>query len=450
MNIDEVRIILKELIDRARDYGFEDACVSYADHESVSIDILNGEVSSYENCRDSGITFRGLKNGQMGTCSTNILDDNTVEYLLSGAMENCDVLDDEDPDFIYCDPDHKDLYYSQMSEAYEKNTYDRFKALGLQIERAILDIDPSVKQVDYLTIACERGPAMMMNTKGLNAYTDEDGISLFAGARAERDGEVKSGGHYWIGKDIDDFVLEDFVSEVKDNLITKFGASSVKSGSYDCVFKNEAFVSLFKAFFSNFSSYTMQKGLSLLAGKTGTRIASDVFTLEEIPMYEKALTKIPFDTEGVLTYDKAIIDKGVFKTALYNLKTANKENIKSTGNGFRGGIGVSNIVVTPGNKSFAGLLGEVGEGLIITEVSGLHAGVNAISGDFSLLCEGFVITGGKRGRPVEQITISGNFYDLMLKIREFGNDVVNVPGTRGEFFCPSVIISDMSIAGEEK
>ena len=450
MNIDEVRIILKELIDRAKGYGFEDACVSYADHESVSIDILNGEVSSYESSRDSGITFRGLKNGQMGTCSTNILDDNTVEYLLSGAMENCEVLDDEDPDFIYCDPDHKDLYYSQMSDAYEKNTYDRFKALGLQIEKAILDIDPSVKQVDYLSIACERGPALMMNTKGLNAYTDEDGISLFAGARAERDGEVKSGGHYWIGEDIDDFDLDEFVATVKDNLITKFGASSVKSGSYDCVFKNEAFVSLFKAFFSNFSSYAMQKGLSLLAGKTDTAIASDVFTLNEIPMYEKALTKIPFDTEGVLTYDKAIIDKGIFKTALYNLKTANKENRKSTGNGFRGGIGVTNIVVTPGEKSFDELCCEVGEGLIITEVSGLHAGVNAISGDFSLLCEGFVITEGKRGRPVEQITISGNFYDLMLKIREFGNDTVNVPGTRGEFFCPSVIINDISVAGEEK
>lgn len=450
MNIDEARVILKELIGRAKDYGFEDACVNYADHESVSIDILNGEVSSYENSRDSGITFRGLKNGQMGTCSTNILDENTVDYLLKGAMENCEILDDEDPDFIYCDPDHKELYYSQMSDAYEKNTYDRFKELGLQIEKAILDIDPSVKQVDYLSIACERGPALMMNTKGLNAYTDEDGISLYAGARAERDGEVKSGGHYWIGKDIDDFDLDDFVATVKDNLITKFGAKSVKSGSYDCVFKNEAFVSLFKAFFSNFSSYPIQKGLSLLAGKTGTAIASDVFTLSEIPMYEKALTKIPFDTEGVMTYDKAIIDKGVFETALYNLKTANKENRTSTGNGFRGGIGVTNLVVTPGTKTFDELCVTISEGLIITEVSGLHAGVNSISGDFSLLCEGFVIAEGKRGRPVEQITISGNFYDLMFRIREFGNDTVNVPGSRGEFFCPSVIISNMSIAGEDK
>ena len=448
MNIEDAKAIMQTLIDRSKDYGFVEAAVGYSDHESMSIDILNGEVSAYENSRDSGITFKGLKNGQMGVCSTNIIDDDTVDYLLNGAMENCGVLDDDDPDFIYCDPDNKDLYFSQMSEAYSKNTYDRFKELGLKIEQAILDIDPSVKQVDYLSIACSRGPSLMMNTKGLNAYTDEDGVSLFAGARAEQDGVVKSGGHYWIGNDIDDFDLDSFVDTVKDNLITKFGASSVGSGTYDCLFKNEAFVALFKAFFSNFSSYAIQKGLSLLAGKTDTKIASDIFTLQEIPMYEKALTKIPFDSEGVLTYDKAIIENGVFKTALYNLKTANKENRASTGNGYRGGIGVSNIVVTPGDKCFDELCGSVGEGLIITEISGLHAGVNAISGDFSLLAEGFVIEAGKRGRPVEQITISGNFYDILQNIELIGNDVVNVPGTRGEFFCPSVVIQGINVSGE--
>jgi len=449
MTIDDAKTILKELINRSADFGFEEASATYSDHDSMSVDILNGEVSSYENSRDSGITFRGLKNGQMGSCSTNIIDEHTVDYLLSGAMENCLVLDDEDPDFIYCDPDHKELVFTQMSGAYDKNTYDRFKELGLAIEKAILDIDPSVRQVDYLSIACSRGPCMMMNTKGLYAYTDEDGISLYAGARAERDGEVKSGGHYWIGKDIDDFNLAEFTAEVEDNLISKFGASSMKSGTYDAIFKNEAFVSLFKAFFGNFSSYSIQKGLSLLAGKTGTKIASDVFTLKELPMYEKALTKIPFDSEGVLTYDKAIIENGIFMTALYNLKTANKEQIKSTGNGFGSGIGVSNLVVTPGDKDFNGLCREVGQGVIITEVSGLHAGVNPISGDFSLLSEGFLIEEGKRGRPVEQITISGNFYDLIQNIKEFGSDTTNVPGSRGEFFCPSVIIGNINISGEE-
>ena len=448
MDLEKIKSLMNEIISRSREYGFEDAAVYYSDHESMSVDILNGEVSAYENSRDSGFTFKGLKDGQMGTSSTNMIDDDTIDYLLSSAMENCEVLNDEDPDFIYCDPDHKELFYSQLSGAYDKNTYERFKDLGLKIEKAILDIDPCVKAVDYLSIACSIGPAIMANSKGLYAYTDEDGISLYAGARAEKDGVVKSGGHYWVGKDIDDFDMDKFIDKVKDNLITKFGASSVNSGSYDVIITNEAFVSLFKAFFGNFSSYAMQKGLSLLAGREGEKIASDIFTLSEIPMYEKALTKIPFDTEGVITFDKEIIDKGVFKTALYNLKTANKEGRKSTGNGFGGAIGATNLVVKEGEKSFDELMESVGNGLIITDVSGLHAGVNSISGDFSLLSEGFVIENGKKGRPVEQITISGNFYKMLFNITEVGNDTVNVPGSRGEFFSPSVVIKAMDVAGD--
>ncbi|MCR5061331.1 MAG: TldD/PmbA family protein [Saccharofermentans sp.] len=447
-NTEDIKKLMTEIIGKAKEYGFDEAACHYSDNESINIDILNGEVSSYENSRDSGFTFKGLKNGQMGTCGTNVIDDDTADYLLSGAMENCGVLDDDDPDFIYCDPDHKELSFSQLSGAYDKNTYDRFKELGLKIEKAILDIDPCVKAVDYLSISASIGPTIMMNTKGLYAFTDSDGITIFAGARAEKDGVVKSGGHFWIGNDIDKFDLDSFIDKVSDNLITKFGASSVRSGSYDTIFKSDAFVSLFAAFFGNFSSFAMQKGLSLLAGKQGTKIASDTLTIREVPMYEKALNKIPFDSEGVLTYEKAIIDKGVFSTALYNLKTAYKDGIKSTGNGFGGNIGVSNIVITPGEKDFDALMETVGNGLIITEVSGLHAGVNAVSGDFSLLSEGFVIENGKKGRPVEQITISGNFYDLIKNITELGNDVENNLGSRGEVFCPSVIIKGVNVAGD--
>ena len=447
-NIEEIKKLIAEIVGKAKDYGFDEAACQYADNESINVDILNGEVSSYENSRDSGFSFKGLKNGQMGTSVTNVIDENTADYLLASAMENCEVLDDDDPDFIYCDPDHKELSFSQLSGAYDKNTYDRFKKLGLKIEKAILDIDPCVKAVDYLSISASIGPSVMMNTKGLYAYTDSDGISIFAGARAEKDGVVKSGGHFWIGKDIDDFDLDKFVSRVSDNLITKFGASSVKSGTYDVIFRSEAFVSLFAAFFGNFSSFAIQKGLSLLAGKQGTKIASDVFTIKEVPMYEKALNKMPFDSEGVLTYDKAIIDKGIFNTAIYNLKTAYKEGIKSTGNGFGGSIGVTNIVIPEGEKDFNGLMESVGNGLIITEVSGLHAGVNAVSGDFSLLSEGFTVENGKKGRPVEQITISGNFYDLIQNISELGNDVENNLGSRGEVFCPSVVVKGVNVAGD--
>ena len=346
------------------------------------------------------------------------------------------------------------MYFSQITDAYAKNTYKRFEELGLGLEKAILALDERIDAVDILSINCGTGPFLIINSKGLHSYRDTDGISLVASGRAiDADGSVKSGGHYWIGKDIDDFDQEKFLKKFKENLIGKMGAKSVKAGSYKTILRNEAFQQFFMVFFGNFLATTMQRGLSLLADKEGTKIASDALTVKECPMLEKALTKIPFDDEGVLTTEKAIIDKGTFATALYDLKSAYKAGRQSTGNGFRAGSAVSemptNLVVEPGEKDLAGLMEEVGEGIMLTDLSGLHAGVNAISGDFSLLCEGYLIEGGKKGRPVEQITVAGNFYDVIKSIKSVGNDIINLPSGEAEFFTPSVYVGELAISGDE-
>ena len=92
---------MDKLVKAGIEYGFEECEASFAQDSSMSIDILNGEVSSYENSATSSLSFRGLKNGQMGYCSTNILDDSSLDFLLKSAMENCEVLNDADPQFIY-------------------------------------------------------------------------------------------------------------------------------------------------------------------------------------------------------------------------------------------------------------------------------------------------------------------------------------------------------------
>ena len=454
MDINIAEKFMLKLIEKASDYGFEECEASFMNSSSMSVDILNGEVSSYERSSDQGVSFRGKINGQMGTASTTEFTDEAMEFLLSSALENISVLNDEDEHFIYCDPENSNLSYVALSPNYEKNTYNKFAEIGLDLEKRILAIDPAVKGVDYLSISCGTGPQLIINSKGLHAYRDDDSVSLYAGARAERDGVVKSGGYYWYGNDIDKFDPESFTKELEKRLMGKLGASSMPSGNYNIVLGNEALISFIMTFFGNFSGYSMMKGISLLAGKEGQKIASDCFTLKEDPNYSKALYNVPFDSEGVTTKAKAFIDKGVFTTAIYNLRSAAMAGKESTGNGFKSGykanVGTSftNLIVEPGTKNFEELVESVGDGVYITELNGLHAGVNTISGDFSLFCEGYRIKNGKIDKAVEQITISDNFYNVLMKISEVGNDVISEPHGEGEFFCPSVIIKDISVAGD--
>ena len=119
---------------------------------------------------------------------------------------------------------------------------------------------------------------------------------------------------------------------------------------------------------------------------------------------------------------------------------------KTTGNAAGSGrVAPSNLYIVPGKESPDALLAKMGDGLLVTEVSGLHAGANAISGDFSLLARGWEVRGGKTVRAVEQFTVAGNFYKLMEDITAIADDLLFEGSPIGS---PSVMVKRLSVAGE--
>jgi PmbA protein len=169
---------------------------------------------------------------------------------------------------------------------------------------------------------------------------------------------------------------------------------------------------------------------------------------------EGGLASKSFDGEGVACKYKKVIDKGVLKTYFHNLKTSKKDNIETTGNASKGsykasiGISPSNFYVEKGEKSLDEIISGMDSGIMITELQGLHSGLNSISGDFSLAALGFEIKGGKIDRPVEQITVAGNYFELLKNIEEVGSDLKF--GLPGEAYIgsPSLKIKKLAIAGE--
>ena len=131
---------------------------------------------------------------------------------------------------------------------------------------------------------------------------------------------------------------------------------------------------------------------------------------------------------------------------MHNLKTANKDGVKPTGNAMGNSIAPINLYVEPGTKSFDELLTALGDGILIIQVDGMHAGANPISGNFSLGAKGFKVENGKIVRGVEEITISGNFLEMMKDIEEIGSDLRAFIGLGG-YVVPSVIVSEIDVAG---
>jgi PmbA protein len=106
------------------------------------------------------------------------------------------------------------------------------------------------------------------------------------------------------------------------------------------------------------------------------------------------------------------------------------------------------MYIKPGDKSLKELMVEMEEGIMITDVQGLHAGLNPISGDFSLSAQGYKIEKGKIMFPVNQITISGNFLDMMKDIIEIGDDLKFGLPSSAYIGSPSIRIKSLDVAGE--
>ena len=83
------------------------------------------------------------------------------------------------------------------------------------------------------------------------------------------------------------------------------------------------------------------------------------------------------------------------------------------------------------------------------DLSGLHAGADSISGDFSLQSSGYMIQGGKKTTYVKSFTVAGNFYDLLKTIRVMANNS-KLPNAMGmtAFGAPSTLVDGLSVAGK--
>ena len=442
------------LLRKAAEAGFLQAETFFENGRSKEIQILEAEVSMFESSVLQGVSFRGLQNGQMGYAFAEELTDSAMVFLLDQAAQNCAVLESEEEETIYQgDTDYRTV--SVFSEDIDALTFDTFAQMGLDLEKKILAADPRIVAVDDCFVTYGSSDAQIQNTLGLHLSHASNLMFVYANARCVENEQVKTGDSYWFGRDLSTLDISSLAAKVVAETTGKLGASPVPSGKYSIILDASAAADLLSTFSEIFSADLIQKGFSLLGDKMNTRIAPEFFTLRDDAITEKSITAIPFDSEGVATKNKILINKGILTSILHNRKTAAKAGTQSTGNGFRSGykgsvsIGSTNFYIEPGEKDLQSLLQEEDNGLYIKELAGLHSGTNTVSGDFSLSCEGYVIENGKIGRAVDQITFADNFYLLLHKIHRIGSDLFfNPPSDAGSIGSPSLVIRDVAISGD--
>lgn len=438
------------LFEKALNEGFENCEVYYTDGENISITVYEGEVEKYNIDKSFGLSFRGMLNGKMGYSYTEILDDKAIDMLIKSAKEAAGCIESNDIQFIY----EGDKNYSEVktySEKLENIDASKLIDIALELEKETKGYSDKVINLNACKISYSSSKNGIYNTKGLELNNKGNLLISYVIPIVEENNEKQDGIGYMIVDSIDELDTKKIAKQGVEDALSKLGGKSIPSGNYKTIIYNEAMASLLETFSDVFSAEEAQRGLSLLKGKENQCIASDIVSIIDDPLMDNGLASAPFDDEGVATFKKEIVSKGVLNTLLHNLKTANKANLKTTGNGFKSSysspvsVEPTNFYIEKGMKTLEELMNELDEGVIITDFAGLHSGANSITGDFSLASKGFYIKDGRKIYPIDQITVAGNFFELLKNIKDIGNDL-NFPIS--SIGSPSVVVEGLSIAGK--
>lgn len=426
--------------------GCDAAELYFVEGDSFLAMVLEQQLDSYSVSRERGLNLRVQLAGKNGYAYTESLE--APETLVLRAMDNARAIENEDdhPMQGKCEYQALPKRECRVDTASEREKIE----LAMALERAAKAQDPRIVRVMRSAVGSVSAVTRICNTLGLDAEGEERVAYSYVVPVASAEGQVKDGFAFRVDDGV--FDVEGCAKEAAARAVGQLGGAPVPAGEYRILFENQAMADLLAAFSPMFSADAAQKGLSLLAGREGETIAAPCVTILDDPFH--AVNPRAFDAEGVPCAQKAVVEGGVLRTLLHNLKTAKKAGVASTGNGGRAGtaapVGVmpTNFYLKAGAEDFDALVAKLGDGVIITDVSGLHAGLNTISGEFSLLASGKLVEGGKVVRAVEQITVSGSFLSLMRGVEAVGSDLrFGLPG--GSCFgSPSVLAGKLTVSGK--
>lgn len=447
MNFDSIKNSLVSALEQNNVEQYE---VYYISSKGTSVDTLNNEINAFSDGTTGGICLRIVDGGKIGYASSELLSDTEMQDLVYRALENAKFIEKEDTVGLFAG---SQSYEKPNCKNYVPLDTAKLKSLAVDIANKIYASSNKVKDGTSSSAFASEFSIRLFNSHGLDLENHCGVNGVMADAVVCDNEEFESA--YKVEEYSEDIDTEKIANTAVNDALEKIGSGLVNTGKYNVIINGKQMRSILSAFSSVFSSRNAQMGLSLLAGKEGQKIASDIVTITDDPMREGVSIQTHFDAEGVATHRKNIVENGVLKTLLYNRETALKAGCETTANASKGSyaapIGISPYAfcIEAGDKTLDQLFEMAENGIYVTAVKGLHAGANAVTGDFSIESAGFLIKDGKKAEAVKSFTIAGNFFELLRSVSALSDEVeMGVPSGFTTFGSPAVLIENMSVAGK--
>ena len=446
-DVEQLQAIVDRVVALAQPGEHIEAFVS-RDAET-DIRIYEGAVEHFVAAQTEGVGIRVIREGRTGFAYAGVLDETAVAEVLAEARDNVQ-FGTPDEWAGLAELDGVDVIEQELwSDALAEYSTDEKIALAKELERLTLAVDPRtrVDDANYADVASESAVA---TTTGIRRTGRENGCYVVVSTLADDGDETQTGFGFSVGRSPVEFDLAKAAREASDRATRLLGATKPSTKRTTVVLDPYVTASFLGIISSTLNGESVAKGRSLFKDRMGETVANSIVTLIDDPTNSKAYTASDLDGEGLAARRNVLIDAGVLKQFVHSSYSARRVGTKSTGNAVRGGfkgtpgVGCLALQLLPGGRDQDALIADVEDGVLIQSVSGLHSGVNAISGDFSAGASGLSIANGQVGGPIREFTIASTLQRMLLDVVEVGNDVDWLPMRAAGV---SLVIRDVTMSG---
>ena len=414
-----------------------------------------GEVESLTSADSSGVGVRVFvdrgEGNRVGFAWAGSLDLDVIAATVADARDNARFAT-PDPDVVLARPDgvaavELDLW----DDGVASTPMEKKVALAVELERATRAADPRVRQVSSADYADSRVEVALASTTGVSSSRRRTTAFLSVDAIAGEGAETQTGTGFSVGRGPGELVADEAMDEAVMRAIRLLGAEKARSARCTVVFDPRVVSTLIAVVASALSGEAVVKGRSFFAGRIGETVAAPSVTLVDDPTDFRAFGAASHDGEGLACRRNLLLADGVLLMFVYDTVSARRAGTRSTGSAVRGGFagtpsaGCRALVLEPGTRGQDQILASVGDGLYVQSVTGIHSGVNPVSGDFSVGAEGLMIQDGALGPPVREVTVASTLQRMLQSVVDIGNDLRWLPGTAAG---QTLAIADMQLSGE--
>lgn len=451
----ELEALAERAVDAALGAGAADAEAAVQDSVGLEIRIFDGEVESLTEAGERGLGLRAWIDGRVGFAYGTDLTTAGVKRIATDAVEAARV---SDPDEFAAAPDPAGAEVASGDGFFDPQvaampTQEKV-GLAKAVELSAREADERVIAVETTVYVDEQARSALRSSRGLGGSYEASFAYAYLQAIAEQHGSKQTGLGFGLGRSPVALDPHEIGGEAAERSVQLLGATKPSSRSCPVVLDPTVAASFAGFIGGVLSADAVQRGRSPFAGKLGSEIASEALALTDDGLDPEGMASAPMDAEGTPRRRTPLIERGRLASYLHDSYTARREGegTTSTASAARSGyrsapsVSPSNLLVAPGSASLQELLAQAGDGVYVTDVAGLHSGVNPVSGQFSVGASGVLIEGGELGAPATEFTIASDLVSMLTAVRAAGSQARWVP-FGGSVKTPALLIAEMAIGG---